>query len=581
MSQLQADRPATSLAGPGPLLAYLVLGFLQGLALWLLTRPASVGLFSGHPALLSASVHFAAGAPVAWYLLAGSRLRPVARAGVALAIAALLCGLAAHAAATSGDGREPFSFMLAAAALSYMLVVLVAGFDARRRWFDYSRLFEHGWRNVLLVAAASALTGILWILLWGAAFLLGALGVDTLSTLLKQLVVFEVLSSTAFAFFILQATLRGEALVALRKFWLTLNTWFLPLALVLAIVWVVALLAIGPQPLFGTRRAALLLFWFVALAVLFMNAAYQDGRAVPYGRWIARATAWAWLSVPVLAAVGLWALSMRVSQHGWSVDRLWAAVVGAMALVYGVGYSGSAIGRSRWMPTLENTNIVASLALAMAIVVFTGPVADFRRIAVDSQVSRLRSGQTVPAAFDFAALKREGGQWGRDALARLATDQALPAAVRTEAKARLAGMERRPEQDQDHDAALAALRNDVRILPSGAVPDPRLLDLLSRSKADWNEKMCLQDPARCALWIVDLDGDGTVEAILLREDYKSAQGTVYADGPSGWRREAELHGPPVPMADWFTAIETRSAAPVKPRWPDLQLGDRRYSVRPD
>jgi hypothetical protein len=580
MSELRADRPEITSAATGPLIAYLAVGLLQGVALWLLTRPESRDVFSNHAALLSASLHFTIALPAAWYLLAGSPLRPPARAGVAVAIGSLVGGLAAHAAATSGDGREPFSFSIAAAVLSYMLVVLAAAFDPRRRWFDYPQLFAHGWRNVLLLGAAGALTGILWTVLLGAAFLLAALRVDTMLNALRAPLVVCVLSCTAFGLFLLQAMLRGEALVALRKFWLTLNTWFLPLALLLAIVWIVALLAIGPQPLFQTRQAALLLFWFVALAVLFMNAAYQDGRVVPYSRPIARAAAWAWLSVPVLAAVGLWALSLRVAQYGWSVDRLWAAVVGGMALIYGVGYAASAVSRPRWMPTLENTNIVASLALAVVIALFTGPLADFRRIAVDSQVARLRSGETAASAFDFAALRQQGGVWGRDALARLAADPSLAAAVRTSAKAELAEMGRRPDQDQDPGEAMATLRKEVRIVPSGAAPDPRLLELLSRSKADWSEKSCVQQPAACALWIVDLDGDGVTEAVLLREGGSSVQATVYANGQAGWRREAEVQGPSAPLTEWLTAIETRAAATVKPRWPDLQLGARRYWVRP-
>lgn len=575
MSELQAaDKPETILAPPGPLTAYLALGFLQGIGLSLLP-----GL--GHPALRSASIHFFVIAPLAWYLLAGSPLRSLARAGVSIALAALVASLAGYSVATSGEGHGPFSFTVAIAVLSYMLVVLAAGFDPRRHRFDYPRLFEHGWRNVLLVGAAGALTGILWTVLLGAAFLLDALGIGALLDLLKEPIVVLVLSCTAFAFFVLQATLRGEALVGLRKFWLALNTWFLPLALLLAIIWVAALLATGPEPLFQTRRAALLLFWFVALDVLFMNAAYQDGRAVPYARSLARVVAFAWLSVPVLAVVGLWALSLRVAQHGWTVDRLWAAVVGGMALVYGLGYCGSAISRSRWMPSLERTNVMASLALVVVIALVTGPLADLRRIAVDSQVSRLRSGEATGAAFDFAALKREGGKWGHDALVQLAQDQSLAASVRAQAKAQFATGGRSLHRDQDRDLALAALRQEVRILPSGTVPDPGLLEHLSRSQADWGAKMCLQNPARCALWFVDLDGDGIAEAILLRGSGRFVEGTVYARGQGeDWRREGQLQGSPAPLDDWLTAIEARAAIPVKPRWPDLQLGGRRYSVRP-
>jgi hypothetical protein len=578
MTELHAGRPDGKRTHPGSLIAYLAIGLLQGLALWMLARTENSPAFSGHAALRSGLVHFAAAAPIVWYLLADSPLTARARAIVALAIGVLLSGLAAHAAATSGDGREPFSFMLAAAVLLYMLVVLAAGFDSASRWFFYPRLFEHGWRNVLLLGAAGALTGILWVLLWGAALLLGALGVDALSTFLKQPVVVATLSCCGFSFFILQATLRDDALVTLRKFWLTLNSWFLPLALLLSITWVVALLVIGPQPLFQTRRAALTLFWFAALTVLFMNAAYQDGRTPTYGKWVATFTAWAWLSVPVLASVGIWALAVRVMQHGWSVDRLWAMVVGAMALIYGFGYSVSVFARSRWMPSLETTNIVASLSLVVAILLFTSPVADLRRIAVDSQLARLRSGQTTVAAIDLAALRREGGAWGRAALAQLAADPSLAEKLRADARLELAGKDRMA-QEQDPEVALSTLRKEVRTLPSGAVPDPDLLALLSRTKADWTERMCLQSAGHCAVWLTDLDEDGKDEAVLLYEHDNVVQATVYVKGSGNWAREGQLQGPPRPMSEWFRDIEAKAVSKVRPRWRDVELGSRKYIFR--
>jgi hypothetical protein len=566
---------------PGRLVAYLALGLAQGLALYGLIGPDGVSPLHAHPVRLSALVHFTFAAPLVYYLLAGSLLRVRARAVVSVAIAALVSGLAAYTAATGSRWGGPFSFTLAVAALSYMLVVLAAGFETRRRWFDYELLFEHGWRNALLLGAAGALTGILWVLLLAAAFMLNALGVEALSRALKEPLVIATLSCTAYAFFMWQATVRGEALVALRKFWLTLNTWFLPLSLLLAIVWVGALLFTGPQPLFQTRRAALMLFWFVALAVLFMNAAYQDGRAAPYARPLARAATIAWLAIPVLAVVGLWALGLRVVQLGWTVDRLWAAVVGGMAFIYGAGYSASTLSRGRWMPSLENTNIAAALALAVAIVICTGPVADFRRIAVDDQLARLHSGRTPAAKFDVPALKRDGGKWGIEALQQLAADAGVAESIRSEAKMQLANGAPPSLRDQDPAESVAVLRRDVKVLPAGSAPSAQLLEFLARRNADWSEKECVRNAQRCVLWLVDLDGDGAMEAVLLRDEGQSVAAPVYAAGANGWSRVAALNGPSMKMADWLAAIEERKAQIVKPAWPDLQVGGKRYWVRPN
>lgn len=551
---------------------YLAVGLAQGAALWALRDGTGDDLHGG-------LLHLALAAPLAWYLLAGSTLAARARVLAAACIGMLFFLLGAHAANTAAGTQHaiPFSFAIAPVVLGYLLVALVAAYDVPSRRIAYPQLFEFAWRNALLVGVAGALTGILWLLLWAAAWMMDAIGIHALTQLLQQSALDWMLSTGAFGFAIAQALNRAEALAALRRFWLALNTWFLPLALALALVWLASLVATGVEPLFATRRAALALFWFAALAILFLNAAWQDGSAVPYGRRLAGAVRWAWLAIPLLAALGLWALALRVRQHGWTVDRIWAALVGSAAFLYAAGYC---LGRKPggWMAAVPRTNISVAALLCLAIVLLLGPLADARKLAVASQVGRLRSGAVSLAQFDFAFLRTEAGSYGRAALDQLAQAGNVPPAVRS-----AAAEARRDAADgvirQDSTQALATLRDKVLVLPRGETPDPALLAWLSRPRPDYNERACLADAARCVLWLVDLDRAGGKEAVLLWDNAGFVNATVYAAESAGWRRQGELAGPRLPLAEWQAAIKSGRASTAPPRWLDLQVGTGRYTLR--
>jgi hypothetical protein len=561
---------------------YLLVGMVQGLALWALyeankrnTWPAT------DPAVFSAFVHILVDGPIAWYFLSGSLVGGRRRLAWALGVALLIAGLALHAVTSGTDDSRaaPFSFTIASAVLAYVLVALVGGFDASVRRFSYAKLFELSWRNVLVGFVAAALTGILWLLLWAAALMMSAIGIDAVSTFLKQPGTILVVSASAFALGTSQALSRAEALVALRRFWLTLNAWFLPLALILALIWLVSVCVTGTAPLFGTKHAALYLFWFAALAIVFMNAAFQDGSAGLYPRKLANSVRWAWLSVPVLMVIGLWALGLRVQQHGWTVDRVWAAFVGSMGTVYALGYSRGPFARKGWMAAVAPTNILAALLLCSGITMLVSPIADARKIAVADQVRRLLDGRTPPEKFDFQFLRWSGGRYGTDALRRLAEEQAGSPAVRELASAALRSDGRAAMNRQDGSKALPILRSKLLVLPEGAQADSRLLEWLARPYPDYNERECISDVAHCALWIVDLNRAGQAQAVLLWEQHSSVIATLYELEPNGWRRQGTLAGPPLPLSGWLEAIRSGHAVPVKPAWPDIQIGSQRYTVR--
>jgi hypothetical protein len=564
--------PPTEAGRAEPIAPYIVLGLVQGLALWALyhsvgNRPGPIG-----PAF-AAVLQFSLAGPLAWYLSAASFGSARARAGVAVLVGSLLAALGVHAGAT-GDALG-FDRIVASLVLGYVIVALAAGVDWRAKALDYPRLFRVAWRNALLVPIAALLTGIFWVLLWAANWLMSTVGIDALDRLLRQPAFNLVVCSTVFGLATGLALRRADTLVAVRRLWLALNAWFLPLALAFAVVWLAGLAATGTTVLFETKRAAFYLFWFAALAVTFTNAAFQDGQEPPaYPGWLSRMLTWSWVAMPPLVLIALWALWLRVAQHGWTPDRIWAALVGVLLTVHACGYALSLRSRGRWMRTLPRTNVAAAALEVVALVALLSPLADARRVSVASQVARLESGAVAPQDFDWGFLAHQAGSYGKRALERLASAGAdVPRPIQERAAAVLReGAPKLPPDRQDEQKALAALKEKILVLPTSSRPDPALLAWLARPMADWRERTCIGTPERCALWLVDLDGDGKDEAILLWEsEQRIATAALYAIESEGWRKQGDLRGRLRSLQAWVEAIEQNKIELVSPRWRDIKV----------
>ena len=557
---------------------HLAVGLVQGLALYSLFLWAKGGGWTLHRPMFASLAQFCVVLPLAWALLAGSYWSESRRVLLAFLVALVAAGLSWHAIAGQGGASEPpFSYLPAQLVLLYVSGHLIAGFDPRSRVFDYARHFELAWRNSLLIPIAFALTATLWTLLWAAAWLFMVIGFDGPKDLLRHPAAIALVSSSGIFVAIASALRRADALATLRRFWLSLNSWFLPVSLLLAVSVVVAVAVLGAQKFFETGVAAAALLWFISLAILFANAAYQDGRELPvYSAAALWMTRWFWLAVPLLASLGAVALSVRVAAHGWTPERIWAAVACAMVIIYSLGYSASCLS-TRWMATVPVTNVLAAGVLAVTLVALLSPVADVRRLSTESQVARLRAGKVESEKFDFRFLSEQGGQWGQAALVELGDDASLPVAARERAtQARNARTPLSP--DQKRDRALANLAN-VPVLPRGSALDKDLEAWLTGEDADWAGKQCVARPSRCAIWLVDMDEAGGNEVVLLLDNGQRASATLYERQASRWREQGALQGESVTLQAWVSAIEAGTVSRVPSRWPDLVVNGSRLTIR--
>lgn len=281
----------------------LLVGALQGWALWGLWKARELKVWpSADPLSERTLLYVALALPLAFYftqnvagLVRARRIRILLGIGVVFALLGGYSGWAENIAVNLSDSiwRIPParpSDLLAAAILGFVVIPLLAHFDrSPPRWL-YHTLFETAWRNALMTASSGAMVGVFWIVLFAGAMLMKSIGLNFVFDLIEKPIFSIPATGIAFGAAFALGLARAEMIVTLRRFWLSVSMWLLPLLLGFAVVWVVALPFTGLDLLFKTHSAGLILLWFLALSINFANAAYQDGSIdAPDGRWLSRA----------------------------------------------------------------------------------------------------------------------------------------------------------------------------------------------------------------------------------------------------------------------------------------------------
>lgn len=566
---------------------FALTGAVQGWALWGLWKLHLAKAWPATDPVLSTALFYVALAlPLLVYCTQEVEdLSPRVRRWALLGFGLLFAALGAATAWSAGEDARGlgvrFQDTLVALVLGFVLLGLFCGFDFEARRWRYERLFYYAWRNAILLVTAAVMTGIFWGVLWAGAALMSLIGVRFVTELIRQsLFVFTVTGLVVAASAGL-GLVRADMTETIRRYALSIAAWLLPLVLFFAVLWAVALPFTGLEPLFKTRYAAKLMLAFTALAVLFANCAYQDGEHEAYPEGLARALQGAWLALLVVVGVAWWALGLRVAQHGWSEDRLWAALVATLAAVYALGYALSWLKRERWMSAMGATNIVAALLLCIGLLVYVAPPTHVRKLAVAAHLAHVQQqkagtdGKAIEP--DWHYLRWESGRYGREALQAMAAGQGVPAGQGWERKAGqlLAETNRYNPQPQKQMNA-GELAQKFRVHPQGrSLPESFVQHV--RSAGSWELRHCLQVAAGCPVWLGDLNGDAQDELLVFANGWSGAIFVQTGQTSEGWRRAGSFSVPGAPGR--LDAAELDRAQVVPPQWQDLEVQGNRLRVQ--
>ncbi len=546
----------------------LLIAAVQGIALLFLYDATESGTWPSASPLWNFPLWLIAVAVPALLLLSLERGKEIRAAKFIGAFAAILISLGVYI----GWQATPYDeFPVSELAFVYALSIGLACFKAlmylqqrvARKPMTYEVLFTFSWRNALTIALSLILTFVFWLILMLWAQLFRAIEVDFFYDLFQEdWFLFPVLSVAHGIGVIIFRNLT-RVIDSITRLFEGLIKILLPLAVIVAVVFLGALPFVGLDALWSTGRGTALLLWLLAVILFFTNAVYQDGRGDrPYPLFIHRIIFVALLTTPVISVLSFYGLYLRLDEYGWTVIRGWAFITWLILTLFVVGYvTGIVRKRDDWTTDLAKVNTGMGLVVLFLMLLVNSPVLDLRKISLNSQVERVESGKVEVGDFDFwyarqslarpgylfmEAKKAEIGDSDPDLLAKIESPVAKHRARSVQATEDLwANMTYRPERFDVPDS----LR--TRITDYGAGYSEQYQTVLVR---------------------IDLDDDGVDEYLYLLayENYFQA-GQLYYSANDRWKN-ITVSGFPT-TGNVRDAIVNEDIEIVRQRFGNVRLGD--------
>lgn len=594
----------TSAAGGSDRLTFLMrllIALAQAGALYWLTQTATVDVWWASPSWPASAPRVFIPLLLAWsyvpliLLLGIGQIRPLPLAIWAVIAAAVVIGLGYHdavrgrfiAAGYAGVLWPRLELWLVLTALVFIAHVLVVdSFIERRAIPSYSRHFDTAWKQGVQIVLAAGFAMIFWGVLMLGAALFKLVEIDAFWRLIEHRWFQYPATTLALAVAIHVTDVQPSLIRGARSLALTLLAWLLPVLAAIVLGFLGSLPFISLDPLWRTHFATGLLLTAAGLLIFLINSFYQDGdnrEAVAAGgaaMGIKRLAAGAGaIELIPLVALAAWALSLRVGQYGWSVERILAAALILVAGCYAIGYAAAVALSPATLKRIEITNFVtAYIFLALALALFS-PLADPARLMVADQMARLETRAVRPDEFDFAALMFDGASWGHTALVRLSQEKDNPDAATINALAAhaLAATSRDgtavPIGTQPADAAAR-----IAVYPTGRALPASILDLSSGPFTAATLPSCLRvrTGLNCVARFVTL-APGQAEAILFLDG--SGPGYLLQPDASGdWHQTGRLSGALCHAVR--EALQRGEFSMEQHAAPDLLVGTTRIAIDP-
>ena len=413
-------------------------------------------------------------------------------------------------------GEFPIESLLAICFIT-ALIACFKGLMFCQQWIGqvqrtYADLFARSWRNFLVVALATVMTlGVaLILLLWGTLFYL--IGIDFFRDLFREEWFLMPVLTVAFGLGVQIFRRLVHVIDSITSLLEGLMRLLLPLVASVVVIFLGALPFTGLAPLWETGTGTALLLWLNAFTLFFINAVYQTGRALPYPPLVHNLLSPAIALLPVVSALALYGLYLRIDDYGLTVARCWALAVFLVLALFSAGYSWCiARNRSAWPQRLGQVNTAMGWVLLALTLLVNSPALDFRKISLASQLQRVEAGEIELRDFDFHYATHE---LARPGYLRM---QAILDEI-GDSDAELARIIREPVPRTPDGYGVDRMWEQMVYRPEPFQPPPGLRNAIGRSSLgppEWR--------GAGFLFQVDLDADGDPEYVLAVTDHDGRQ----------------------------------------------------------
>ncbi|WP_276852464.1 DUF4153 domain-containing protein [Enterobacter oligotrophicus] len=442
----------------------------------------------------------------------------------------------------------------------------------------YSDFYNRNWHNALTLLIIFFSNGLFWLVLFLWAELFKLIGIRFFDQLFFNSdgfisVAIGVVSASAAVL----ARMQVRLILALQNLLTLIATGLLPLLAALALLFIGALPFVGLEAISARISAAGLLTTLAILLLFLVTVVWHPQRQIlPYYSPLRGMVRLAVMVAPVYPVLASWALWLRISQYGWSPERLYGVLVTIVALVWAVGFCVSVLFYRREPQKLQAyvTPATGLLSLAFLILIHT-PVLDPWRISVESHMARYQDGRITADQVSLYMLSNAGRK-GREALLTLQND---PQFISNPKRQREVNGLLSGNRDRAGKMTAAMLEEQIQLAPGMARPDKGLWQAMLSNQ--YRFESCSHAQGNCLLMPLDLNGDGKPEAVLYQFTDRTIM--VYTQTDTSWR----LAGDAWKMPEGLTREELDRAlrqgkvkSVVKP-WADIQIFGERVDMSYD
>ena len=553
-----------------PRASMLIIAVVQGILLFALYRAFDTNLWPSESPLWSYPLWTLVIAVPLLLLLSLKRDNFQRVSQLVVGLAVILALLAIY----TGWQAEPFDeFPLFSLSFAFCSSMTLACFKAlmylqqraNQVPLTYQVLFTNSWRNFLVTALSAIFVFIFWLILmlWGELF--KVIEIDFFRDLFREdWFIFPVLGFALGLGVIIFRNLTG-VIDNITKLLHGLIKLLLPLIIAVAVIFLAALPFVGLDVLWSTGNGTALLLWLLAIILFFTNAVYQDGRETnPYSPIIHRLIFSGLCIMPIISALSLYGLVLRLNQYGWSVERCWAIVVWFILSLLAAGYvTGIIRRRAEWTIDLARVNTAMGLVVLAIMLLANSPLLDFRKISLKSQLNRVEAGEIELKEFDFWYTKQHLARPGYLAMEEMKQEIG-------DSDPELLELIKNPV----HRWNARRMRN-VEDTWAEMLYRPEPFDVPDSLKRYINSQHWVSNDGDPVMFQVDLDDDGQSEYLLfLLQDYGIAYSKFYYLTDDGWK-DGILNHPGWRHAgeEVHEMIKNGDIAIVDPRFKHLEVGD--------
>lgn len=465
----------------------------------------------------------------------------------------------------------PFAFTMALASFK---LLMYAQQSAEGGPVSYSQLFRFSWRNFITLALSLLFMLAFWgiLVLWAQLFKV------------INITFFETLFEERWFLYPALAIAHGLGVVIFREQYKIIDTitriqqalfkFLLPILIIIAVMFLVALPFTGLAPLWETGNGSMLILWLQALTLFFVNAVYQDeDRQRPYPPLMHRLIYFGVALLPIYSLISGYGLWLRLAQYGWTVDRGWGVLIWALLALFSIGYLwGIARRRDNWIADLSWVNVRMGLLFLALMLLVNSPLLDFRKISVNSQLARLDAGTSSYADFDVRYFQRSLAAPGHAALMALKQEDE---AIESGLTARIvAAYSNQSSELTDDDKSV--LRDQLVVWPEGsAVPE----DLYAEIDV-WYEAQYWRRAEVHTVYLLtgDFNHDSKADYLtILMNDHASTQ-ILFSKVDQSWDQHS-INYIDLPKPELFEQLLLDGKIQtVSPEWDIIKVGENTIQV---